>query len=113
MMDLKGLILETTNVSNLARVRNSMHRAARETAPMATILYSIAADTKGLVFVDNRIVFPFLLRRPKFDISPFGHSGTAKMTAEAKTSLLPEMKKIATKVKDCTACRIREKHNGE
>ena len=33
-MDLKGLISKTTNVSNLARVRNSMHRAARETAPI-------------------------------------------------------------------------------
>ena len=59
----------------------------------------------GLVFVDDQIAIPIVLRRKLIETLHFGHSGTTKMLSDAKIFWWPEMRKdIEQKVKDCTAC---------
>ena len=106
MLDLKTLILTTAIDPELTRVRSSMRREDRETAPerYKPVLGKLSIRW-SLVFVDDQIAIPIDLRRQLLDILHFGHSGITKMETEAKIFWLPEKKNdIKTKVKDCTAC---------
>ena len=106
MLDLKTLISKTAIVPEMTRVRASMRREEKDTAPEG---YGPGFDKLsirwGLVFVDDQIAVPIDLRRKLMDILHFGHSGTTKMLSDAKIFWWPEMRKdIEQKVKDCTAC---------
>ena len=106
MLDLKTLISRTAIDPELTRVRTSMIREDRETAPYGyKLVFEKLSIRWGLVFVDDQIVGPIDLRRRLLDILHFGHSGRTKMETEAKIFCWPEKKNdIETKVKDCTAC---------
>ena len=106
MLDLKTLISKTAIHPELTRVRTSMRREDRETAPDGyKPVFEKLSIRWGLVFVDDQIVVPIDLRRRLLDILQFGHSGSTKMETEAKIFWWPEKKNdIETKVKDCTAC---------
>ena len=105
MLDLKTLISKTAIYPEQTRVRSSMRREDRETAPeMYKPVFEKLPIQWGLVFIDDQIMVPIDLRRRLLDILHFGHSGLTKMETEAKIFLLPEKSDIETKVKDCTAC---------
>ena len=106
MLDLKTLISKTAIDPELTRVRTSMRREDRETAPDGyKPVFEKVSIRWGLVFVDDQIVVPIDLRRRLLDILHFGLSGRTKMETEAKIFRWPEKKNdIETKVKDCTAC---------
>ena len=105
MLDLKTLISKTAIDPELTRVRTSMRREDRETAPDGyKPVFEKLSIRWGLVFVDDQIVVPIDLRR-LLHILHFGHSGRTKMETEAKIFWWLEKKNdIETKVKDCTAC---------
>ena len=124
MLDLKTLISKTAIDPELTRVRTSMRREDRETAPDGyKPVFEKLSIRWGLVFVDDQIAVPIDLRRRLLDILHFGHSGRTKMETEAKIFWWPEKKNdIETKVKDCTAClasgksvkyQIPKKHFGK
>ena len=106
MLDQKTLISKTAIDPELTRVRSSMRREDRETAPEGyKPVFEKLSIRWGLLFVDDQIVVPIDLRRRLFDILHFGHSGKTKMETEAKIFWWPEKKNdIETKLKDCTAC---------
>ena len=106
MLDLKTVISKTAIDPELTRVRTSMRREDRETAPDGyKPVFEKLSIQWGLVFVDDQIVVPIDLRRRLLDILNFGHSGMTKMETEVKISRWPETKNnIETKVKNCTAC---------
>ena len=93
MLDLKTLISKTAIDPELTRVRTSMRREDRETAPDGyKSVFEKLSIRWGLVFVDDQIVVPIDLRRRLLDILHFGHSGRRKMETEAKIFLWPEKK---------------------
>ena len=101
MLDLKPLTSKTGIDMELTRVRSSMRRRDRETAPDG---YKPAFEKLfirwGLVFVDDQIVVAIDLRRRLLDILHFEHSGMTKMETEDKVFSWPEKQNdIETKVK--------------
>ena len=112
MLDLKPLTSKTGIDMELTRVRSSMRRRDRETAPDR---YKPAFEKLfirwGLVFVDDQIVVAIDLRRRLLDILHFEHSGMTKMETEDKVFSWPEKQNdIETKVKDYTACLVLCEH---
>ena len=106
MLDLKTLISKTAIDPEMTRVRASMRREEKDTAPEGyRPVFDKLSIRWGLVFVDDQIAVPIDLRRKLIEILHFGHSGTTKMLSDAKIFWWPEMRKdIEQKVKDCTAC---------
>ena len=106
MLDLKTLISKTAIDPEMTRVRASMRREEKDTAPEGyRPVFDKLSIRWGLVFVDDQIAVPINLRRKLIEILHFGHSGTTKMLSDAKIFWWPEMRKdIEQKVKDCTAC---------
>ena len=88
----------------IIRVRSSMRREDRETAPDGCkMAFEKLSNRWGLLLVDGQIVVPIDLRRRLFDIRLFGHSGMTKMETKAKIFWWPERKNnIKTKFKDYT-----------
>ena len=85
MLNLKTLVSKTVIDPELTRVRTSMRREDRETAPGGyKPVFEKLSIRWGLVFVDDQIVVPIDLRRRLLDILHFGHSGRTKMETEAK-----------------------------
>ena len=105
MLDLKSLISKTAIDPEMTRVRASMRREKKDTAPEGyRPVFDKLSIRWGLVFVDDQIAVPIDLRRKFFEILHFGHSGTTKMLSDAKAVWWPEMRKdTEQKVKDCTA----------
>ena len=106
MLDLKTLISKTVIDPEMTRVRTSMRRDERDSAPKG---YRAVFDKLSvrwvLVFVDDQIAVPIDLRRRLIEILHFGHTGITKMLSDAKIFWWPEMRKdIEQRVKDCTAC---------
>ena len=106
MLDLKTLISKTAIDPEMTRVRASMRREEKDTAPEGYRPVSDKLSIRwGLVFVDDQIAVPIDLRRKLIEILHFGHSGTTKMLSDAKIFWWPEMREdIEQNVKDCTAC---------
>ena len=106
MLDLKTLISKTAIDPEMTRVRASMRREEKDTAPEGyRPVFDKLSIRWGLVFVDDQFAVPIDLRRKLIEILHFGHSGTTKMLSDAKIFWWPEMRKdIEQKVKDCTAC---------
>ena len=105
MLYLKTLISKTGIHSEITRVRASMRREERDTAPEG---YRPVSDKLfirwGLVSVEDQIAVPIDLRRRLIDILHFDRSGATKMLFDAKIFCWPEMRKeIKQKIKDCTA----------
>ena len=102
MLDLKTLISKTSIDPEMTRVRASMKRKEKDTAPEGyRPVFDKLSIRWGLVFVDNQIAVPFDLRRKLIEILHFGHSGTTKMLSDAKIFWWPEMRKdIEQKDKD-------------
>ena len=68
----------------MTRVRASMRRDERDTAPEGyRPVFDKLSIRWGLVFVDDQIAVPIDLRR-QIDILHFGDSGTTKMLSDAK-----------------------------
>ena len=85
MLDLKSLISKTAIYPEMTRVRASMQRAERDTAPEGFRPVSDKLSIRwGLVFVDDQIAVSIDLRRRLIGILHFGHSGTTKMLSDAK-----------------------------
>ena len=105
MLDLKTLISKTAIDPEITRVRASMRREEKDTAPESyRPVFDKLSIRWGLVFVDDQIAVAIDLRRKLIEILHFCHSGTTKMLSDAKISWWPEMRKdIEQKVKDCTA----------
>ena len=106
MLDLKALIVKTAIDSEMTRVRTSMRREEKDSAPdgYRTVFDKLSVRW-GLVFVDDQIAVPIDLRKRLFEILHFGHSGITKMLSDAKIFWWPEMREdIEQRVKDCTAC---------
>ena len=106
MLDLKTLMSKTAIDPEMTRVRASMRREERDTAPE---VYRPVFDTLSirwvLVFVDEQIAVPIYLRRRLIEILHFGHSGTTKMLSDAKLFLVAgNAEGHRTKIKYCTAC---------
>ena len=106
MLDSKTLISKTSIDPEMTRVRASMRREEKDTAPEGyRRVFAKLSIQRGLVFVDHQIALPIDLRRRLIDVLRFGHSCITKMLSDAKTFTWPEMQKdIEQKVKDCTAC---------
>ena len=106
MLDLKTLIYKTAIDPETTRVRTSMRREEKDTAPERyRAVFDKLSVRWGLVFVDDQIAVPIDLRRRLIEILHFGHSGITKMLSDAKIFWWPEMRKdIEQRVKDCTAC---------
>ena len=112
MLDLKTLISKTTIDPEMTRVRTSMRREEKDSAPEGyRAVFDKLSVRWGLVFVDDQIAVPIDLRRRLIEILHFGHSGITKMLSDAKIFWWPEMRKdIEQRVKDCTACLARGKN---
>ena len=84
--DMKTLISGTAIDPALTGVQASMRREDRETT---TDEYRPVFDklsiSKGLIYMDDRIVVSVNQLRRLLDILHFGHAGTTKMTAKAKS----------------------------
>ena len=106
MLDLKTLISKTAIDPEMTRVRTSMRREEKDSAPEGyRAVFDKLSVRWGLVFVDDQIAVPIDLRRRLIEILHFGHSGITKMLSDAKIFWWPEMRKdIEQRVKDCTAC---------
>ena len=106
MLDLKTLISKRAIDSEVARVRASMRREEKDTAPEGyRPVFDKLSIRWGSVFVDDQIAVPIDLPRKIIEILHFGHSGTTKMLSDAKIFWWAEIRKdIEQKVKDCTAC---------
>ena len=106
MLDLKTLISKTAIDPEMTRVRTSMRREERDSAPEGyRAVFDKLSVRWGLVFVDDQIAVPIDLRRRPFEFLHFGHSGITKMLSDAKIFWWPEMRKdIEQRVKDCAAC---------
>ena len=106
MLDLKILISKTAIDREMTRVRASMRREEKDTAPKGyRQVFDKLSIRWGLVFVDDQIAVPIDLRRKLIEILHFGLSETTKMISDGKIFWWPEMRKnIEQKVKDCTAC---------
>ena len=106
MLDLKTLISKTAIDPEMTRVRTSMRREKKDSAPEGyRAVFDKLSVRWGLVFVDDQIAVPIDLRRRLIEILHFGHSGITKMLSDAKIFWWPEMRKdIEQRVKDCTAC---------
>ena len=112
MLDLKILISKTAIDPEMTRVRASMRREEKDTAPEGyRPVFDKLSIRWGLGFVDDQIAVPIDLRRKLNEILHFGRSGTAKMFLNAKIFWWPEMRNdIEQKVKDCTACSLPGKN---
>ena len=106
MLDLKTLISKTAIDPEMTRVRTSMRREEKDSAPEGyRAVFDKLSVRWGLVFVDDQIAVPIDLRRQLIEILHFGHSGITKMLSDAKIFWWPEMRKdIEQRVKDCTTC---------
>ena len=106
MLDLKTLISKTAIDPEMTRVRTSVRREERDSAPEGyRAVFDKLSVRWGLVFVDDQIAVPIDLRRRPIEILHFGHSGITKMLSDAKIFWCPEVRKdIEHRVKDCTAC---------
>ena len=106
MLDLKTLISKTAIDPEMTRVRTSMRREEKDSAPEGyRAVFDKLSVRWGIVFVDDQIAVPIDLRRRLIEILHFGHSGKTKMLSGAKIFWWPEMRKdIEQRVKDCTAC---------
>ena len=106
MLDLKTLISKTAIDPEMTRVRTSMRREERDSAPEGyRAVFDKLSVRWGLVFVVDQIAVPIDLRTRIIEILHFGHSGATKMLSDAKIFWWPEMRKdIEQRVKDCTAC---------
>ena len=104
MLDLKTLISKTAIDPEMTRVRASMRREEKNTAPEGyRPVFDKLSIRWGLVFVDDQIAVPINLRRKLIEILHSGHSETTKMSSDAKMFWWPEMRKdIEQRVKDCT-----------
>ena len=85
MLDLKTLISKTAINPQMIRVRSSVRREEKDTAPKG---YKPSFDRLsirwGQAIVDDQIAVTINLRRKIIEILHFGHSGTTKMLSEAK-----------------------------
>ena len=106
ILDLKTIVSKTAIDTELTRLRSSMRREDRETAPDGhKPVFEEISIRWGLVFVDDQIVVPIDLRRRLLDNLQFGHPGITKMDTEAKILWWPKKTNdIEIKVKNCTAC---------
>ena len=87
MLDLKTLISKTAIDPEMTRVRASMRREEKDTAPEGyRPVFDKLSIRWGLVFVDDQIAVPIDLRRKLIEILHFGQSGTTKMLSDAKSS---------------------------
>ena len=94
MLDLKTLISKTAIDPEMTRVRASMRREEKNTAPEGyRPIFDKLSIRWGSVFVDDHIAVPIDLRRKLIEILHFGHSGTTKMLSDAEIFWWPEMRK--------------------
>ena len=85
MLDLKTLISKTAIDPEMTRVRASMRREEKNTAPEGyRPVFDKLSIRWDLVFVDDQIAVPIDLRRKLIETLHFGHSGTTKMLSDAK-----------------------------
>ena len=112
MLDSKTLISKIAIDPEMTRVRASMRREERDTAPEGNRpVFDNLSIRWGLVFVDDQFAVHIDFRRRLIEIFHFGNSGTTKMLSDAKIFWWPEMRKdIEQKVKDCTACSATGKN---
>ena len=106
LLDLGTRFSKAAIDPEMTRVRASMRRERRDTAPdRDRPVFDKLSNRWGLVFVDDQIAVPIDLRRRLIGILYFDHSGTAKVLSDAKIFWWPERRKvIEQKVKVCTAC---------
>ena len=94
MLDLKSLTAKSATDAELNRVKIALNRDDRSMAPEDYRQQFENISTRwGLTFVNNKIIVPTELRRKLMDTLHFGHSGTTKITAEAKIFRWPNIKK--------------------
>ena len=94
MLDLKTLISKSAIDPEMTRVRTSMRREERDSAPEGyRAVFDKLSVRWGLVFVDDQIAVPIDLRRRLIEILHFGHSGITQMLSDAKIFWWPEMRK--------------------
>ena len=87
MLDLKTLISKTAIDPKMTRVRASIQREERDTAPEGyRPVFDKLSIRWGLVFVDDQIALPIDLRNRLIDIQHFRHSDTTKMLSNGKSS---------------------------
>ena len=85
MLDLTTLISKTAIDPEMTRVRTSMRREEKDSAPKEyRAVFDKLSVRWGLVFVDYQIAVPVDLRRRLIETLHFGHSGTIKMISAAK-----------------------------
>ena len=76
MLDLKTLISKTAIDTEMTRVRTSMRREEKDSAPEGyRAVFDKLSVRWGLVFVDDQIAVSIDLRRRLIEILHFGHSG--------------------------------------
>ena len=106
MLDLKSLMAKSATDAELNRIKLALTREDRSMALEHYRQQFENISTRwGLTFVNDKIIIPTELRKKLLETLHFGHTGTTKMTAEAKTFRWPNITKdIDDKVKMCIAC---------
>ena len=85
MLDLKTMISKTAIDPEMTRVRTSMRREERDSAPEGyRAVFDKLSVRRVLVFVDDQIAVPVDLRRRLIEVRHFSHSGKTKMLSDAK-----------------------------
>ena len=119
MLDLKTLISKTAIDPEMTRVRTSMRKEEKDSAPEGyRAVFDKLSVRWGLVFVDDQIAVPIALRRRLIEILHFGHLGITKMLSDAKIfwrficyTVHPSIKKnnnlYGTSVADTPVCCLQ------
>ena len=78
MMDLKSLIAKSATDAELNRIKMTLNREDRSMAPENYRPYFGNISSKGLHFLNDRIIVPTELRKKLLDTLHFGHAGPPK-----------------------------------
>ena len=108
MLDLESLIAKSATDAEINRIKLAPTREDRSMAPEHYRQQFENILTKwGLTFVIDKTIVPTELRKKLLDTLHFGHAGTTKMTAEAKTFWWPNINRdIEDKIKNCIAYHL-------
>ena len=102
---------ETTNDANLMKTLVCQERQQQELIPEDYQTYRRKLSSKfGLVFMEDRIIFPKNLRTTVISVLHKGHPSINKMTLAARHSWWPRMTEaILKKCESCIPCKMSGK----
>ena len=106
------MIAKSSTNAEMNRVRDTMRRAERNTAPESyRPVFEKLSNKWGLSFNEDRIIVSTELRNKLLDTLHFGLAGSTKMLAESKIFWWPNMcKEIEDETKICVACMASGKN---